>query len=85
MAVVANFLLGRPAFDLQRALPACSTGTHGLDGPAPAGGRFDRWRRRIRLRGHLARLHKTNPSLIEDIGLTLDEAEREIRKPFWGI
>jgi uncharacterized protein YjiS (DUF1127 family) len=41
------------------------------------------WRRRSRYRRELARLMKSGPHLIEDIGLLRKHAEREAAKPFW--
>jgi uncharacterized protein YjiS (DUF1127 family) len=56
-----------------------------LDGPADPGSSIDRWRRRIRLRHHLARLLRVDAGLIEDVGLSVQEAEKEIAKPFWRL
>jgi uncharacterized protein YjiS (DUF1127 family) len=44
---------------------------------------FATWRKRFRFRRHLERLSKDGPQLIEDIGLTMDEVEAELQKPFW--
>ncbi|AYF86529.1 DUF1127 domain-containing protein [Pseudomonas sp. JS3066] len=41
------------------------------------------WSERKRFRLELERMAKANPHLIEDIGLTRRQAEREIAKPFW--
>jgi uncharacterized protein YjiS (DUF1127 family) len=41
------------------------------------------WRGRMRFRGELEEMTKANPHLIEDIGLTRHEADREIAKRFW--
>src|SRR5262249_44625038 len=41
------------------------------------------WRKRVHLRGHLARLRKIDPRLIVDIGIGLEAAEGGIAKPFW--
>jgi uncharacterized protein YjiS (DUF1127 family) len=41
------------------------------------------WRRRYRYRRELARLIGSGAHLIEDIGLSPEEAERERAKPFW--
>jgi uncharacterized protein YjiS (DUF1127 family) len=57
----------------------------GLDGPAHADGRIETWRKRIRFRRHLARLLETDPGLVVDIGLTVQEAEKEVQKSFWRL
>jgi len=41
------------------------------------------WRRRSRYRRDLARLRRSGPHLIEDIGLLREHADREAAKPFW--
>jgi len=41
------------------------------------------WRQRSRYRRDLARLRNSGPHLIEDIGLSQAEANREAAKPFW--
>ena len=41
------------------------------------------WRGRIVFRKHLWRLLRDKPELIEDMGLTIERAERELKKPFW--
>jgi uncharacterized protein YjiS (DUF1127 family) len=41
------------------------------------------WRRRSRYRRELARLRRSGPHLIEDIGLLREHADREAAKPFW--
>lgn len=42
------------------------------------------WRERTRFRWELKRLAKDTPYLIDDIGLTKEQAEEEIAKlPFW--
>jgi uncharacterized protein YjiS (DUF1127 family) len=41
------------------------------------------WLRRHRYRRELARLLRTSPHLLADIGLSQAEAEREAAKPFW--
>jgi uncharacterized protein YjiS (DUF1127 family) len=38
---------------------------------------------RRRYRKDLERLLRVGPHMIEDVGLTLPEAHREIEKPFW--
>ena len=85
MVAVENLSLESPAFGLRRELTAHSTGNGGPDGPAIPGSRFDLWRKRIRFRRHLARLSTIDPRLIEDIGLTLQEAESEIERPLWRL
>jgi len=41
------------------------------------------WRWRVRFRRKLEQLSKSNPHLIDDIGLTRKQVEEEIAKPFW--
>ena len=41
------------------------------------------WRRRRHYRNELRRLLGVGPHLIADIGLTIEAARREIKKPFW--
>lgn len=41
------------------------------------------WIRRRQYRADLKRLLKVGPHMINDIGLPLHEAHREIGKPFW--
>lgn len=41
------------------------------------------WRERLFYRHELARLAKDAPHMIDDIGLTKDEVEFELAKPFW--
>ncbi|MEQ1955528.1 DUF1127 domain-containing protein [Mesorhizobium sp. CN2-181] len=41
------------------------------------------WEERKRFRWHLARMSKDDPHLIDDIGLTRQQVEAEIKKPFW--
>ena len=41
------------------------------------------WRERIRFRWQLRQMSKDNPHLIDDIGLTIQQVEGEIAKPFW--
>ena len=43
------------------------------------------WQFRRRYRGHLKRLLRVGTYVIEDIGLTAEEAAREIEKPFWRV
>jgi uncharacterized protein YjiS (DUF1127 family) len=44
---------------------------------------FRVWRQRSRYRRELARLRRSGPHLIDDIGLSQAEAEREAATPFW--
>ncbi len=46
-------------------------------------GLVETWRVRIRFRWSLGQMSEANPHLIDDIGLTKQEAEEEIAKPFW--
>jgi len=41
------------------------------------------WEERARFRWDLDQMAKANPHLIGDIGLTRQQAEAEIAKPFW--
>jgi uncharacterized protein YjiS (DUF1127 family) len=41
------------------------------------------WRERIRVRWKLAQMAQENPHLLKDIGLTKQQVEIEIAKPFW--
>ncbi|HEV7255261.1 MAG TPA: DUF1127 domain-containing protein [Mesorhizobium sp.] len=41
------------------------------------------WNERKRFRRDLEQMSKANPHLIDDIGLTRQQAEAEIAKPFW--
>lgn len=41
------------------------------------------WRERIRVRWKLAQMAQENPHLLKDIGLTKQQVETEIAKPFW--
>jgi len=41
------------------------------------------WRRRTRFRRELKRISEVSTHLIDDIGLTRQQAETEIAKPFW--
>ena len=58
----------RTVYDLQR---------HGLAGT------FEIWRQRIQHRRDLRRLALVAPHMIDDIGLTLDQALAEADRPFW--
>lgn len=44
---------------------------------------WQEWKQRRRFRNELYRLMRISPHLIVDIGLTEEEALREIAKPFW--
>lgn len=46
-------------------------------------GLFADWRRRRRYRAELARLLRTGPHLVDDIGLTMSDAARAAVLPFW--
>ncbi len=46
-------------------------------------GYVSRWRERYFYRSDLARLSGVAPHMIDDIGLTNDEVETELAKPFW--
>lgn len=41
------------------------------------------WEERKRFRLQLARMIEANPHLIDDVGLTREQAEAEVGKPFW--
>ncbi|MDH3712492.1 MAG: DUF1127 domain-containing protein [Gammaproteobacteria bacterium] len=41
------------------------------------------WKERKRYRADLRRLSRVGPYMLHDIGLTPEEANREIHKPFW--
>ncbi|WP_207483188.1 DUF1127 domain-containing protein [Arenibaculum pallidiluteum] len=41
------------------------------------------WAERRRYRRDLLRLLKVGPHMIDDVGLTVGEAEQEAKKPFW--
>ncbi|MGX5850168.1 DUF1127 domain-containing protein [Mesorhizobium sp. PL10] len=63
------------------------------DTPASSGDHADRrpglisllktWGERARFREELAIIARDIPELIDDIGLTMKQAEAEIAKPFW--
>ena len=46
---------------------------------------LQRWRQRARYRRDLARLRRTSPHLIDDIGLSQAAADREATTPFWRL
>ena len=46
-------------------------------------GMFAAWDERIHFRHDLQRMAADSPHLIADIGLTMQQAEAEIAKPFW--
>jgi uncharacterized protein YjiS (DUF1127 family) len=69
---------------LQADLPAI------LSGPASVLSRLKglrglaaKWRKRVYFRKELKSLARDVPHLIDDIGLTMRQAESEIEKPFW--
>ena len=43
------------------------------------------WQARRGYRKDLERLLRVGPYMIKDVGLTLEEAKREIEKPFWRV
>jgi uncharacterized protein YjiS (DUF1127 family) len=43
------------------------------------------WSERKRVRWQLKQLSNDNPHLIDDIGLTRQQFEEEIAKPFWQV
>ena len=46
-------------------------------------GCVSRWRQQHFYRRELGRLRSEAPHMIDDIGLTMDEVETELAKPFW--
>lgn len=44
---------------------------------------FMTWTERSRFREELALMARDTPELIDDIGLTMEQANTEITKPFW--
>ena len=48
-----------------------------IDGPCVSMGLFETWRKRVRFRGHLWRLLRDKPELIEDVGLSIEIAQQE--------
>jgi uncharacterized protein YjiS (DUF1127 family) len=50
------------------------------EGPAAV---FEEWLARRHYRKELRRLLTVGPHMIADIGLTLDEAQNEMVRPFW--
>jgi len=55
----------------------------GLSREGPPFGLFRLWRERRHYRQNLARLLIIGPYMINDIGLTVDQALAEIDQPFW--
>jgi uncharacterized protein YjiS (DUF1127 family) len=53
------------------------------DNPAALRDMIAIWGRRMDFRGELTRLAKDCPELIDDLGLTMQDVEREAGKPFW--
>lgn len=43
------------------------------------------WRERIHARWALEQMAKASPHLVDDIGLTKQQVEAEIAKPFWRV
>jgi uncharacterized protein YjiS (DUF1127 family) len=86
LCLVSSHRLGRRYGSARCApCPRDSAEPRALDGPVHPGGRFDRWRKRIRFWRHLARLVEIEPQLVVDIGFTLQEAEEGIEKSFWRL
>jgi uncharacterized protein YjiS (DUF1127 family) len=71
----------------RHALPAAPPALPGRSrlraGLAAAGAVIAAWRQRHRYRCDLRRLLRSGPHLIDDIGLTRSDAEREAAKPIW--
>ena len=44
---------------------------------------WQEWKQRRHFRSELYRLMRISPRLVIDIGLTVEEARREIEKPVW--
>ena len=58
---------------------ACASNSHEAAPRSP----LATWRERIRVRWKLAQMAQENPHLLKDIGLTTQQVETEIAKPFW--
>lgn len=41
------------------------------------------WRGRLRHREALAALARLGPHILEDVGMTVEQVEAELKKPFW--
>jgi uncharacterized protein YjiS (DUF1127 family) len=82
MTVAETPLPAATFFDLADSRPHATNVTM-LDGRAGRCSPIDAWLLRIHFRTHLKRLLLLDAGLIEDIGLTRQEAEREAAKPFW--
>jgi uncharacterized protein YjiS (DUF1127 family) len=41
------------------------------------------WRGRLRRREALASLARLGPHILDDVGLTVEQVEAELKKPFW--
>ena len=54
-----------------------------IESPRGLWGLIKAWDDRAYYRGQLARIANHTPELIEDIGLTRQQIEAEIAKPFW--
>lgn len=76
--MMSAHLSNPPARALADAVSALldDVGRHG-------GGVISTWSERTRLRRELGRLLDTDPRLVEDAGLDVAWAAREIQKPFW--
>lgn len=67
---------------MKHALILTSLPTHDDGLPSPVS-LFATWRWRVRFRWELAQKARASPHLIDDIGLTKQQVEQEIAKPFW--
>jgi uncharacterized protein YjiS (DUF1127 family) len=47
------------------------------------GDTVEQWKQHRRYRADLRRLLRVGPYMVRDIGLTPEEANRELQKPFW--
>jgi uncharacterized protein YjiS (DUF1127 family) len=65
----------------RRRLPIGATDPAG--GPLGVRGLIEVWGARVRSRRQLADMARDMPELIVDIGLTMEQVEAEIDKPFW--
>ena len=57
--------------------------SHRHYGLATLQGMMATWDERKRFRRELEQMSKDNPHLVDDIGLTKQQVEAEIAKPFW--
>ncbi len=67
----------------QATRPGTTEGAHRHNKLATLRSIIAAWRERKRFRASLAQMSEANPHLIDDIGLTIRQAEEEIAKPFW--